>query len=100
MPKKNNRAREMQKSGEIRGAPLIPGDQSTGVLKPGEETFDFPAALIAAQRPPILREMDPIRAVGGDQLDAARGEGLVEAIAVVGGIANQSVRIVWEEAGV
>ena len=90
----------MQKSGEIRGAPLIAGDQWTGVLEPGEETFDFPAALIPAQWTPILREMHPIRAMGGDQLDAARGERLVEAIAVVGGVANQSGRIVWQEAGV
>jgi hypothetical protein len=100
MPQKNHRAREMQKSAEIRSAPFVPGDEPTGVLEPGKETFDFPAALVAAQLPAILRQMHPVRPVGGDHLDAARGERLVEAIAVVGGIANQSVRIVGQEARV
>ena len=100
MPKKNHRAREMQKSAEIRSAPFVPGDQPTGVLEPGKETFDFPTALVAAQLTAILRQMHPIRPVGGNHLDAARGEGLVEAIAVVGGVTNQSGRIVGQEAGV
>ena len=100
MPKKNNRAARCRKPEKLRGATLIAGDQSTGVLEPGEEPFDFPAALIPAEWTPILREMHPIRAVGGNQLDAARGEGLVEAIAVVGGVTNQSGRIVGQEAGV
>ncbi len=90
----------MQKSAEIRCAPFVPGDQATGVLEPGKEPFDFPATLVAAQLTAILRQMHPIRPVGGDHLDAARGERLVEAIAVVGGIANQSGRIVRQEAGV
>ena len=100
MPKKNHRAREMQKSAEICSAPFVPGDQPTGVLEPGKEPFDFPAALVATQRTAILRQMHPIRPVGGDHLDAARRERLVEAIAVVGGIANQAGRIVGQEARV
>lgn len=100
MPKQNNRACEMQKAAVIGGAPLIPSDESTRVLEPGKEPFDFPAPLIAAQRAPILGEVDPIRAMGGNQFDAAGGEGLVERVAVIGGVPDEPLGIVRQEAGV
>lgn len=100
MPKENNRAREVQKTGEVGGAPLIPCDESARVLEPGEEPFDFPAAFIAAQCASILSEIDPRCAMRCDQFDATGGEGLVEAVAVIGGIADEPLRIVPEETGV
>lgn len=100
MPKENNRACEMQKADEIGGAPLIASDESPIVLQPGKEPLDFPAAFVTAQSPTILREIDPIRPMRSDQLDAAVREGLVERVAVVGGIADQPRRIVGQEAGV
>lgn len=100
MPKQNDRACEVQKADEIGGAALIPGDESAIVLKPRKEPFDFPAALISTKRAPILREIDPIRPMRGDQLDAAGGERLVEAVAVIGRIADEPRRIVGQEAGV
>jgi hypothetical protein len=100
MPKQNDRAGEMQKTGEIGGTPLIPGDKSAIVLQPGKEPFDFPAALIAPKRAPILGEIDPIRPMRGDQFDTAGGKGLVEAVAVIGRIADEPRGIVSEEAGV
>jgi len=90
----------MEETDEIGGAPLIPSDESAIVLKPGEEPFDFPAALIATKRAPILGEIDPIRPMRGDQFDAAGGQGLVEAVAVIGRIADEPRGIVGEEAGV
>ena len=100
MPKQNDRACEMEETSEIGGAPLIPGNESAIVLQPGKEPFDFPATLIATKRTPILGEMDPIRPMRGDQFDAAGGEGLVEAVAVIGRIADEPRGIVSEEAGV
>jgi hypothetical protein len=100
MPKENHRAREVQKTGEIGGAPLIACDESARVLEPGEEPFDFPPAFVAAQRATILGEIDSRRAMRGDQFDAAGGERLVEAVAVIGGIADEPLRIVAEETGV
>src|ERR1022692_1526051 len=38
--------------------------------------------------------------MGGDQFDAAGGEGLVEAVAVVGGVPDEPLGIVGQEAGV
>jgi len=100
MPKENQRARQVKKSGEVGGAPLIPSDESARVLEPGKEPFDFPAASVSAERATILGEIDPRRAMRGDQFDAASGERLVEAVAVIGGVTNEPLRIVAEEAGV
>ena len=100
MPKENHRAGEVQEAGEIGGAPLIPRDESPRVLQPGKEPFDFPAALIAAEGTAILSEVDPVRPMGGDELDAARGQGLVEPIAVIGRVADEPRGIVGEEARV
>jgi hypothetical protein len=99
MPKQNDRACEMQKAAEIGGAPLIAGDESPIVLEPGKEPFDFPASLVAAQRAPVLGEVDPIRAMGGNQFDAAGGEGLVEGVAVIRGVPDEPLGIVGQEAG-
>ena len=100
MPKQNDRACEMEETSEIGGAPLIPGDESTIVLEPSKEPFDFPAALISTQRAPILGEIDPVRAMGRDQFDAAGAEGLVEGVAVIGGVPDEALGVVRQEAGV
>lgn len=100
MPKENHRACEMQKAREIGGVPLIPGDESSRILQPGKEAFDFPTAFIAAQGASILREVDPIGPMRRNQLDAAVGEVLVEPIAVIGGIADESRGILAQETGV
>ena len=97
MPKENHRACEVQKAGEIGGAPLIPGDEAPRVLQPGKEAFDFPAAVRAAQGTAILREVDPVRPMGRDELDPARGQRLVEPVAVIRGIPNQALGVVGEE---
>jgi hypothetical protein len=100
MPKENHRAGEVQKAGEIGGAPLIPSDESPRVLQPGKEAFDFPAALIATQRPSILREVDPIGPMGRDEFDPAGGQPLIEPVAVIRGVANQALGVVREKARV
>ena len=100
MPKENNRAGEMQKAREIGGAPLIPGDESPIVLQPGKESLDFPAPLRASEGPPILREIHAIAPVRRDQFDPAVRQRLVQPVAVVGGIADEPLRIVGKEAGV
>lgn len=100
MPKENHRACEVQKAGEIGGAPLIAGHESPRVLQPGKEAFDFPAAFIAAQGPSILREVDPIRPMRRDELDPAGGQSLIESVAVIRGVADQALGVVGEKARV
>jgi hypothetical protein len=100
MPKKNHRAGEVQKAGEIGGAAFIAGHQAPRILQPGKEAFDFPAAFIATQGPSILREVDPVRPMRRDELDPARRQRLVEPVAVIRGIPNQALGVVGEKARV
>lgn len=100
MPKQNDGACEMQEAGEIGRMALIAGDQTSGVLEPREETFDFPAAPVSAERAAVLREIHPIRTVRRDEFDAAGGERVVQAVAVIRGVPNQPRGIVGEEARV
>ena len=100
MPQENHRACEVQKAGEIGSAPLIPSDESPRVLQPSKEPFDFPATFIAAQGPSILCEVDAVRPMGRNELDPARGQRLVEPVAVIGGIPDQALGVVGEEARV
>lgn len=100
MPKQNDCACEMQKAAEIGGAPLIPSDESTIVLEPGKEPFDFPAALRASQRPAVLR-LRAAPTIRRDHLDAVlRHQQVVESIAVIAAVADQAPREVGEEARV
>ncbi len=76
---------------------FIAGDESPEVLQPCEEPLDLPPAAIAAERTTVLG-LAPIRAVGGDEFDAALGEPRVEPIAVVGAVPDQALRERAEEA--
>ena len=73
------------------------GDGPARVVEPGEEPFDFPAAAIASEGPPILRRPSA-RAVGRDHLDAVLVAELgVEPVAVIAAVADQSSREFGEE---
>ena len=100
MPKQNNRAGEMQEACEIGGVPLVPRHEAPRVLKPGEEPLHFPAPLIAAEWAPILREIDAIGPVRRDELDPTRRKGPVQAVAVIGPVADEASWIIGQKAGV
>lgn len=85
----------MNETEEIGGAPLITRDESAGVLEPGKEPFDLPAAFIAAERAAILREVDTVPPMGRNKLDIERGQVVIERVAIVRGVANDPRRIVW-----
>jgi hypothetical protein len=76
---------------EVLGAPFVADDEATEVLQPGEEAFDLPAPTVPAQRAAVLG-LPAARASRGDQLDSAVGEARLEAVAVVGLVANQPLR--------
>ena len=72
---------------------FVAGDEATEVVQPGEEAFDLPAAAIAPEGAAVLRDVDAVRAVGGDELDPALGpQSFIEPIAVVGAVADQAPR--------
>jgi hypothetical protein len=62
------------------------------VLQPRPQSFDFPAATVAAQRAPILcRRPDPIRFVRRDHLNACSCQFNIERIAIISPVADQSL---------
>ena len=90
----------MKEAGEVGGAPFVPGDQTTRVLQPGEEPFDAPPSTITAEGAAVLGDVDAVAAMRGDQLNPAVRELAVEAVAVIGSVADQAQRVVGKEAGV
>ena len=67
------------------------GDDTSIVVEPGEEAFDFPPAAKPAKRAAILRRRSrATHAMRRDEFDAvAFAQELVERIAIVGAVANQ-----------
>lgn len=75
----------------------ITRDQATKVLQPRKETFDLPAAAVAAEFSAILR-LAPVGAAGRDQFDVGLGgESGIEPIRIVRFVADQSDRRGGEE---
>jgi hypothetical protein len=62
---KNQRTREVDEAGEIRGAALGACDQPARALKPGKESLDLRAAFVAAEWATVLRQVDAIPAMRG-----------------------------------
>ncbi len=73
-------------------------DESSEVVHPGEEPFDLPSFLVAAELAPVLG-LAPVAAVRGDHLDAVLLlEPLVEFVGVVSFIADQALGKLVEKA--
>jgi hypothetical protein len=101
MPQQDADASELKEAEEVLGVALVAGDQAAEVLEPREETLDLPASAVTAERTTVLGLALSGAEVRSDQLDAALGtEALVESVAVVGAIPNQSLGGLLEEAGV
>ena len=84
---------------------VIPSDHnSSEVVKPGKQAFDLPAALVTTERAPILGRRIfaiPYQPMGRDHLDPSfLAEPLIEAIAIVGLVADHSFRLGLGEAGI
>src|SRR5215510_4488003 len=93
-------AGEVQEAEKVLDVAFPARDEATGVVEPGKETLDFPAAFGAAHRPAILRGPS-VPAVARDHLDAVlAAEQGVEWVAVIGLVADQARRERADEAGV
>jgi hypothetical protein len=99
MPQEDNGAGELGHCEEIFGVIFPAHDDAAKIMEPGEQAFDFPAAAIATQRAPVLGDrLATVPAVRRDQLHAKGvAQALVQRIAVVGFVANQSCRSFSEE---
>lgn len=82
----------MNKSEIIFKKPFLPSSNATKIMQPGKETFDFPASSVATQQAPVLgcrfATISPMRS---NHLDILLRKALVEWIAVVSAVADQSL---------
>src|SRR5579863_2151468 len=94
MPQEDDGASELDHPEEIFWVVLPANDGTTKVMKPGEETFHFPATPVAAQNTPVLRRgCDAHEFVGRDELHAVSfKDALVQRIAVIGAVADHTFR--------
>ena len=100
MAKQDDRTRQVKKTREVRATAFMARDQAPGVLEPGEEAFDAPAALVAPERPAVLGQVDAIAAMGGNQFDVEGRQRAIERVAVIGGVPDDAVRVLREKAGI
>src|SRR6478672_7030953 len=92
-------AGQMEETEKVGGIALPAGDEAAGVVEPGKEALNFPAAFGAPHRAAILGTA-PAAAIAGDHLDAVVATELgIERIAVVAFVADQPRRERADEAG-
>src|SRR5438045_12717 len=89
----------MDETLEIVGVIFIAYYQSAKVEKPGKESLNFPAPRETAQRTTVLSFDAPVAFVGGNHFGAVvLHQLLVQAVAVIGLVADQSFRHVRNHA--
>src|SRR5713226_5638385 len=99
MPQEDHRRSEVNHAEEVVGVPFPPRDDAAEVVKPGEEPLDLPASTATTERPAILGAPTAMSIVRRNQLDVVLGgQMLIEAVAVVPPIADQSRGELVEEA--
>src|SRR6185295_7427299 len=90
MPHEYNCADEMEKGEEVLGVVFVPHAGTTEMIEPGEQAFDFPAALVTAQGPAVLCFENSVSAMWRDQFNAALlPESAGQRIAVVGSVTDE-----------
>jgi len=98
-PQQDADASEVDEAQEVLGVSLVAGDQTPVVLEPGEQAFDLPSAPVSTQESAILGLPFAGGQVRGDEFDPALlAQALVQAVAVVGLVSDQTVGGVLEEA--
>lgn len=80
---------------------LVSSFDSSELLEPGKQSFDFPASLVASQLSAVLCLDNPVGFVGRDQFHVALSQELfIEFVAVIGFIPNNAWRQLVQETGV
>jgi hypothetical protein len=80
---------------------LITDNEPPEVAEPGEEPFDFPAALVPTQGATILgRRPRAVATMRRNHLNAQVGQRRIESVRIIGPVANEPMREVIYEAGV
>src|SRR5665213_2470479 len=99
MPQEDHSASKLNHPEEILWVILPTNDDATIIMEPSKQAFDFPATTVAAQGAAVLRDWSaPVPAVRSDQFHAEMfAYPLIQRIAVVRFIADQSLRCFAEE---
>src|ERR1700685_1239853 len=99
MPQENYSASKLNHPEEILWVILPASDDATIIMEPSKQAFDFPAATVAAQRAAVLGDWPaPVPAMRRDQLHPELfAYPLIQRIAVVRFVADQSLRRLAEE---
>ena len=99
MPQEDDGASKLNHPEEILWVVFPANDDATKIMKPGKQAFDFPATPVAAQHAAVLGDRSAaVPAVRRDQLHMEMfAYPLIQRIAVVGFIADQSLRCFTEE---
>ena len=92
MSEQDEKAGKLCEAEEVLNIVFPSSDESSEVVHPCKEPFDFPASSVAAQLPSVLGLLFAVAAVGRDHFDAVRlGHLLIQSGRVVGFIADQSL---------
>lgn len=91
MPQEDHRAAKLDHAEEVGGVSFPSACKSAEVLQPCEESFDLPAAHIAAKRSSVL-SFPSFASVGSDHLDAVQlAEPRIQRITIICLVADQSL---------
>src|SRR6266852_2613979 len=99
MPQEDYSASKLNHPEEIIWVVLPANDDATIIMEPSKQTLDFPPTTVAAQRAAVLGDRSTaVPAVRRDQFHTELfAYPLIQRIAVVGFIADQSLRRLAEE---
>ena len=86
-------ARELHKAEEVGDVVFPANEEASFPLEPRKEAFDQPSALIAAEVASILGLEFTSGPVWGNHVDVAQLESIIEAIAVIGPVPDQMLRL-------
>jgi hypothetical protein len=92
MPQHSQARTQVYHSEKVLGMALVPSDEPAEVLKPGKQSFDFPAPTVSAPPTPVLGFVLPIAAVRRDYFDSILSKLSVQLIGIVSIVADQILR--------
>src|SRR5579864_4017813 len=100
MPQEDHSTCELNHPEEILWVVLPASDDATIIMEPSEQALDFPATTVSAQGAAVLGDGSaPVPTVRRDQFHLEMlAHALIQRIAVVGFIADQSLRCFAQEA--
>jgi hypothetical protein len=99
MPEEDLHATEANHAEEVLDVVLPADHQPTKVMEPSEKSLDSPSFAVTAQWTTVLRRRPALSTMRGDHLDViALGQISIQAVTVIGFVADQSRREGVEEA--